>query len=151
MIFKNKYRKSVFMVAYFFEQNKIKYLVLKRKLHWKGFEFPKGGIEKGESKIEAVKREIFEETGLNAKKIKNHHKQGKWDYKNSVKGRPGMKGQSWKLFSVEVESKNVKIDPREHVSFEWLDYESALKKLTFENQRKCLQIVNDWLEKSGRN
>lgn len=147
MIFGSKYRKSVFMVTYFLDGKNIKYLVLKRKLNWRGYEFPKGGIERGESRFEAVKREIFEETGLSVKKIKNHHKKGKWNYKNIVKERPGLKGQSWSLFSVEVNSQDVKVDPREHVSFEWLDYESALKKLTFENQKKCLQIVNDWLGK----
>ena len=59
---KMKYRKSVFIVSYRFENNKLKYLILKRHLHWNGWEFPKGGIEGKESAIQIVKREIKEET-----------------------------------------------------------------------------------------
>ena len=56
-----QYRKSVFIVVYMQENNKIKYLVLKRKLHWKGWEFPKEGIEKNEEEGEAARRGVREE------------------------------------------------------------------------------------------
>ena len=58
-----------------------------------------------------------------------------------------MIGQTWKLFSVEVKKGKVKIDKREHSSFEWLSYESAMDKLTYENQKNCLEIVNKWVLK----
>ena len=60
----DKYRKAVFIVAYSKINNKIEYLLLKRKLHWKGWEFPKGGAEEKENNLDAVKRELKEETGL---------------------------------------------------------------------------------------
>jgi len=41
-----------------------KFLLLHRVLHWRGWEFPKGGIKEGESIDAAIKRELFEETGL---------------------------------------------------------------------------------------
>ena len=41
----NNYRKSVFIVVYRKTEKGILYLILKRKLHWVGWEFPKGGIE----------------------------------------------------------------------------------------------------------
>src|SRR3989344_1192122 len=44
-----KLRKGVFIIVYRKEKDKLSYLILKRKLHWKGWEFPKGGIEKGET------------------------------------------------------------------------------------------------------
>ena len=50
------YRKGFFIVTYSRTKEGIKYLILKRKLHWKGWEFPKGGLEKGESFEKAVKR-----------------------------------------------------------------------------------------------
>ena len=44
---RDKYRKSVFGVAYCKDNDgKIEYIILKRKKHWKGWEFPKGKIEK---------------------------------------------------------------------------------------------------------
>ena len=147
MIFnRKKYRKGIFMVTYKFVRGKPKYLILKRKLHWKGFEFPKGGMEKSETSFETIKREIFEETGLPIKKIKNHNRSGKWKYNEDLKDRPGMIGQTWSLFSVEVGNGPIKIDKHEHSSFEWLSYEEALNKLTYENQKICLDIVNDWLK-----
>ena len=69
---KLKYRKAVFVVTYRKEKDKIKYLILKRKLHWKGWEFPKGGVNKDESLLHAVKREIKEETGQSAFNIKKY-------------------------------------------------------------------------------
>ena len=135
------------MVTYSLVRGKPKYLVLSRKLHWKGFEFPKGGIENGESKFETIQREISEETGLEILKIHNHHKSGKWIYEKNLKDRPGMVGQTWSLFSVEVKKGKVEIDKKEHSSLEWLNYGDALNKLTYDNQKACLKKVNSWLIK----
>ena len=41
-----------------------KFLLMHRKLHWSGWEFPKGHMIVGETVDEAIKRELFEETGL---------------------------------------------------------------------------------------
>ena len=41
-----------------------KFLLLHRVLNWSGWEFAKGGIEKGENIESAIKRELFEETGI---------------------------------------------------------------------------------------
>ena len=54
--YKTPYRKALFIVAYRMINNNIKYLILKRKLHWKGWEFPKGGVELFETKKMGVKR-----------------------------------------------------------------------------------------------
>lgn len=135
---KRKYRKAVFIVVYF----KNKYLILHRIHHWKGWEFPKGGIEQGENLTKAVKRELKEETGLTGK-IKKYNIYGKYRYSRELEDRKGIKGQSWKLFSAEVSSNKIKIDRREHDKYKWVDFEKAEKMLTWANQRKCLKIVND--------
>lgn len=146
-----KYRQSVFIVVYKIENKKIRYLVQKRKLNWNGYEFPKGGVEKGENDIDTVKREIFEETGLLIKNIKNHHRNGKWEYEKEIKDRPGILGQKWRLYSVEAINSEVVLDKNEHSSFEWAAYSDALKKLTYDNQKECLRIVNSWvLKQIGR-
>ncbi|MFW6233463.1 MAG: NUDIX domain-containing protein, partial [Nanoarchaeota archaeon] len=61
---KKNYRKGIFIVVYTIYNNEIFYLLLKRKLHWKGWEFPKAGVKEKESLIECAKRELKEETGL---------------------------------------------------------------------------------------
>jgi len=145
---KLKFRKAVFVVVYRREKDKIFYLLLKRKLHWKGWEFPKGGVEK-EDLLSAVKREIKEETGLAPLKIKKYPIKGKYRYAKMLKDRPGIIGQIYSLYSVEVKPKNnkIKIDKLEHSDFKWLPFEKAIKKLTWPNQKKCLKIVNKSLTK----
>jgi len=54
------------VTAIIFDENRGRrfFLVLHRVLNWRGWEFVKGGIDKGEAAEEAVFREIDEETGL---------------------------------------------------------------------------------------
>lgn len=139
-----KYRKAIFIVIYKKTNKGISYLILKRKMHWKGWEFPKGGVERFETKRMAVKREIKEETGIKELNIKNHKISGKYDYTKNIHGRR-YKGQTYKLYSAEVAGEKVKMDNREHSSYLWLPYEKALKRLTWNNQKECLKIVNDSL------
>jgi len=148
MVIKKKFRKAVFIAVYKREKNKIYYLVLKRKLHWRGWEFPKGGLEFKEKIIDAVKREIFEETGqkiLN-KNIKKFKISGKYKYNKKYANRPGVSGQEYKLFCAEIKNKKILIDKKEHSSYKWAEFETALKKLTWLNQKKCLKIVDKWLK-----
>ena len=142
-----KYRKAVFIVTYVKEKNKIFYLILKRKLHWKGWEFPKGKIEKFEMKRMAVKREVKEETGLQILKIKKFNVHGKYKYKKMLKDRPGIIGQTYHLYAVEVKKGKVILDKKEHSDYKWLESEKAIKKLTWNNQKKCLKIVDKEIEK----
>ena len=145
-----KYRKAVFIVTYAVEKNKIYFLVLKRKLHWKGWEFPKGGLEKNESILNTIKREIKEETGLIPLKIKKFNFYGKYNYKKKYPDKPGFIGQSYSLYSVEIKKQEVKIDQREHSSYKWLEFNESIKKLTWLNQKKSLKIVNNWLQNYGK-
>ncbi len=147
MFGKNKFRKGVFIIVYFRVGNKIKYIILKRKLHWKGWEFPKGGIEFLEFDKWALRREVKEETGLNVLKIKKFNIKGKYLYNKKFEDRKGFIGQTFKLYSAEVENGDVKIDVREHSGFEWVDVKIALKKLTWKNQRDCLKIIDKELKR----
>jgi hypothetical protein len=37
----------------------------------------------------------------------------------------------------------------EHIGFNWLTYEGAMKKLTFKNAKDVLQKAHDYLKKQG--
>jgi len=102
---KGKYRKAVFVLLYSKTKKWIEYLLLKRKLHWKGWEFPKGKIEPGEKKVETARRELKEETGHRALRIKKFNYSGKYNYKKTLKDRPGIIGQTFSLFAAEVKRK----------------------------------------------
>lgn len=139
-----KYRKSVFIVVYRKTNKGIKYLILKRKLHWIGWEFPKGGIE-SEEKIEStIKRELKEETGQFPLTIQKQNFSGKYKFKKSS-GRAEFIGQTFSLYSAEIVNEKIVLDGREHSEYRWVDFNEAYKKLTYRNQKKSLKIVNGWL------
>ena len=142
---KGRYRKAVFIVTYSNIEDKIYYLILKRKLHWKGWEFPKGGMKFFETKKHAVKREIKEETGLKILKINKFNLKGKYRYNREFKDRPKIIGQNYTLFAVKTKKGKVKLDKLEHSGYKWMNFNEAMKKLTWKNQKKCLKVVNAYL------
>jgi len=141
----NKFRKGIFVVIYKIDNNKsIDYLLLKRKLHWKGWEFSKGGIEKGETKMQTVKREVREESGINPVKgkIKKYNLKGKYFYdKNTIKDRC-CEGQTYELFSAQIKKGKIKIDKKEHSDYKWVDFRKAIKMLKWKNQKRALWVVD---------
>ncbi len=149
---KPKYRRAVFIVAYAKTKKGIEYLLLRRKLHWKGWEFPKGAIKLLETKKKAVKRELKEETGLNLIKIKKFDYSGKYDYHKMFSDRKSIVGQTFMLYSAEVKKpskKEVKIDKLEHSDYKWVSFSRAIKMLKWPNQKKSLKIVNKWLKEKS--
>ena len=145
---RGKFRKGIFAVVYRKEKNNIFYLVLKRKLHWKGWEFPKGGVKGLEFIKKTVKREIFEETGQKPVKILKLSVSGKYSYDREYPERLGYIGQSYRLFAAEIKDKKIRLDKKEHSAYKWLNFATAFKFLKWINQKKCLKIVNKSLQKN---
>ncbi|MBU3907192.1 MAG: NUDIX domain-containing protein [Nanoarchaeota archaeon] len=143
-----KFRKAVFIVTYAKTSKGVEYLLLKRKLHWIGLEFPKGGIRFLESKKHAVKRELKEETGLKIKEIKKFNISGKYKYNRELPDRKGFVGQKYSLYAAEVKKEKPKLDKLEHSGCKWLTFKEAGEKLKWRNQKKCLKIVDKWLRDS---
>lgn len=145
---KKKYRKAVFAVVYRINNDKVEYLLLKRKLHWKGWEFCKGGCDSGESGKKCVAREVKEETGQKPVKIKKYNKSGKYRYAELLSDRPGFVGQTYNLYSAEIKGFKVTLDKKskEHSAYKWVSFEGALKTLKWPNQRACLRLVHKGLK-----
>ena len=131
-------------------KKKIFYLLLKRKLHWSGWEFPKGGIEPKETKLETLKREINEETGLKIMNIKKFNVSGKYNYEKLLQDRKGFIGQTYSLYAVQLKFGKVKLDEKEHFAYKWMNFDDAVEKLTWPNQKRCLALVNNWLVGSSK-
>jgi len=145
----SKYRKGVFVVVYAMQDKEPKYLLLRRKLHWIGWEFPKGGVNEKESFVEAVRREVKEETGLNFITLNKFNFSGKYDYPKEFADRKKISGQTIEgLYAVEIKSSQMEkivVDEKEHSEFKWVDYQTAQKLLTWENQQQALRIVHEYL------
>lgn len=123
--------------------NKIKYLLLKRTKEKGGFWQPvTGRLEKGETKVEALKREIKEETGITDIKrvIKGVHSFGFVKNSHHVKEY---------VYGVEVSPKReIAIDSNiypEHSKYKWCGYEEALKLLKWEGNKEGLRQLNKLL------
>ena len=146
------YRDAVFVVTYSIVEDKIYYLLLKRKLHWRGWEFPKGGLQTLKEKIfvkSAARREVIEETGLVPTNIQDMKFFGKYKYKKKLKDRPGIIGQTFQLYAAEVPKEGVALDTNgdaEHSDYKWVEFDKAVKSLKWPNQKKCLKLVNNWLK-----
>jgi 8-oxo-dGTP pyrophosphatase MutT (NUDIX family) len=144
-----KYRKAIFIVTYAKTKKGVEYLLLKRMLHWTGWEFPKGAIKFLETKHATVKRELFEETGLKPLKIKKFDYSGKYNYNKIFSDRPKIQGQSFSLYAAEVKKEEVRPDKLEHSDYKWASFGKALKMLKFSDQEKSLKIVNNWLKEKS--
>ena len=138
--------KSAGAVVFRRENKKIYYLLLHypsvshraEKDYW---DFPKGHVEKGEKEIDTVKREVFEETGL--KDIEFIEEFKEWiKYFFKYEGKTVFKIVTFYL--TETKSEEVKIS-EEHIGYEWLPYEEAIKQLTFKNAKEILRKANAFL------
>lgn len=128
--------KKVRAIIYDIKNGKPYFLILHRILRWTGWEFLKGTIKPGESNEEALKREIKEETGLKKFKIiKSLDKQERWQALGN------------EYFIVDVflvradmgDKISLKQEIIEHDGYQWVDKETALKKLTWPESKKLLK------------
>jgi len=139
-----KYRQGIFCVVY--SVSPLRYLLLHRKLHWRGWEFPKGGRLAREKLENTLKREIKEETGLKVQAIKSFPIKGKFLYDKKTQQERKFRGFIYNLFSCRVKKGKIKISKKEHDGFKWCNYQEALKLLRWPNQKKCLSIVHSFLK-----
>lgn len=121
----------------------VKYLLLQYEAgHW---DFVKGNVEEGENEQQTTVRELGEETGIgNARFIDGFKERISYFYKR----RNLTVYKEVVFFLMEATSTSVTLS-FEHIGFEWLHYEAAMRKLTFKNARDVLQKAHDFLQKHG--
>jgi len=116
-----------------------KYLLL----HYEGghWDFAKGHVEKGETEEIAALRELKEETALEGEiipgfshKIHYFFNRGKEKVSKDVV-----------FFIAKVKGAKVILSD-EHVGFDWLPIEDALKKLTYDTAKDVLRKAKNWLD-----
>ena len=126
----------------FYREKKPLFLLLKYGLgHWG---FVKGHIEENETPIEAMLRELEEETGIRKSDVKVFKGfEEKVTYFFSKEGEKVRKEVIF--FLAESKTKEVRLS-YEHKAYLWLPYEEALKKLTFDNVKEVLKKANNFLK-----
>jgi bis(5'-nucleosidyl)-tetraphosphatase len=125
------------------KNSEIKYLLLQYEGgHW---DFVKGNVEEGETEQQTTVRELKEETGIaDAHFIDSFKQRISYFYK-----RHGVTVHKEVIFFLmETPTTEVKLS-FEHIGFEWLTYEGAMRRLTFKNARDVLQKANEFLKVSA--
>jgi 8-oxo-dGTP pyrophosphatase MutT (NUDIX family) len=119
----------------------IEYLLLKRLPERNGFWQPvTGGLEEGETRTEALHREIKEETGI----------------KNLIRVIEGLHYFEFSdpnlfqeyVYGVEVPStEEVVLDGKEHSEYKWCGIKDALQLLYWKENKEALEKLNTILDK----
>jgi bis(5'-nucleosidyl)-tetraphosphatase len=125
----------------------IVYLVLHYRFKGDYWDFPRGKIEKGETERQTARREIKEETDLSdIEFLENFAERTNWYYR--LEGKNVYKEAVYFLAEARSEKEKVRIS-KEHIEHLWLEFDDAMKRLTYKNTRTILQAAHDHLERKA--
>ncbi len=136
-------------VIYDIKYKKPYFLIMHRKLRWKGWELVKGTVElKDKDLKKAIRREVKEETGLkNFKIVKDLKKKFSFNWGKTKKVN------ILKVFLIKANMKQrIKLKQRiiEHDGYLWCDYETTFKKLTYDNAKNLIKAANRKIRKKTK-
>ncbi len=143
-------RKGVAALVYRKTDSGIRYLLLKRKKNWIGWEWLKGGCKKGENEKTCLSREIDEEISVKsfeAKRTKFTHS----FYYTKVLDKDDLMwtGAKHRIYLVEVFSDKIKVDKEEHSRYNWFTEKEALKNITWKDQRSLFKkMIGIYIKKN---
>src|SRR3989338_7639831 len=134
-----KHEKSAGAIV-FRKDKEPKYLLLHYEAkHW---DFIKGNIEKNETDIGTIKREITEETGITDVEIIKGFKE-KIQYYYKLKNELINKEVIFYLAKTNTEKVKLSF---EHIGYIWLSYDKAINKLTYKNAKDILKKAHEFLK-----
>ena len=139
-----KRKTSAGCVIFYGKWQDVEYLLLYRKAspgHREFWGFPRGEVEPNETEQETARREVKEETSLDAKILPEFKHELEFFFKE--KGELVRKKNIF--FVGQVETKDVKLS-KEHNAFEWFSYDDAISRLKFKTQKETLIKAHDFLE-----
>lgn len=115
-------------------------------LHYPGghWDFPKGHVEEvDENEMATAHRELEEETGISAIEFDAKFREPMFYAFN--RGRKERVEKTVVYFIAETKVDSVELS-HEHQGYEWLSYEQAMERLTFDNARELLEKAHQHLK-----
>jgi bis(5'-nucleosidyl)-tetraphosphatase len=118
------------------------YLLLQNGGRW---DFPKGGVEKGESELQTVAREVEEETGLkDLKMLSGFRKVIEYFYRRD--GKNIHKQVVYLLARTEEEKVKISF---EHQGYGWYPFKEALERASYGNSKITLTEAENHIKESA--
>ncbi|MCW4044822.1 MAG: NUDIX domain-containing protein [Candidatus Bathyarchaeota archaeon] len=135
--------KSCGAVVFLKQESQVKYLLLNYSVgRW---DFVKGGVEPDESEKETVIRELKEETNItDARFIDGFREPIAYFYRKNC----AAVHKIVVFYLMETCSERVELS-YEHEGYVWLDYEQAIKKISFANAKAVLEKAHSQLVRMG--
>jgi bis(5'-nucleosidyl)-tetraphosphatase len=116
-------------------------LILSRLTKRPLWEFPKGGVDEGETVLQAAMRELFEETGIRETEVKLIPEFQRTEDYRFTSGRNDKRSLIHKqvtYFLGETSKSEVTLSAKESSEFAWLNFADATKRLRYKERRKLL-------------
>jgi bis(5'-nucleosidyl)-tetraphosphatase len=116
-------------------------LILSRLTKRPLWEFPKGGVDEGETVLQAAMRELFEETGIRDTEVTLIPEFQRTEDYRFTSGRSDSRSLIHKqvtYFLGETAKADITLSAKESSEFAWLNFADAAKRLRYKERRKLL-------------
>lgn len=111
----------------------------KRSCNWG---FPKGHMEKGETREDTARREVLEETGLHIKIFDDFCFESRYKIGNKIEKRVD-------VFLASTADTQTLIQKEEVDDYIWLRFRDALTTLKFDNDKEILEAAKKYMDTHG--
>ena len=118
------------------------------------WQFPQGGVDKGENPLDTIKREIYEEIGLNVDNelilINEYPVWLAYEYPQTIYKKYNKRGQAQKWFLFQLKNENIKIDLKkvktvEFRAWKWADIDEIAENMVF-FKKPVYEIIAIWVK-----
>ena len=109
------------------------------------WEFPKGGIDPGETTFQAALRELHEESGLaesDIRLIPGCEWTERYRFATTHDGARRLVHKEVTYFLAEALRDEVKVSEKETIEFAWVDLPTALKRVRYAARRRILEAAD---------